>query len=123
VVRLFDIIPGHAKGVYEMKLHINIDQEGFELDVPEQLLVEAQLPFTEMDKEFDRGQQMGRYWIEKPDDFQRCQVVANKLVDAFYREDKRNFYLMAAYILYKMPAAREVVVNTASEIQEINILD
>lgn len=122
VAWLFVIMPGHVKGVYEMKLHINIDQEGFELDVPEQLLVEAQLPFAEMDKEFDRGQQMGRYWIEKLDDFQRCQVVANKLVDAFYREDKRNFYLMAAYILYKMPGAREVVVNTGSEIQDIDIL-
>ena len=106
-----------------MKLHINIDQEGFELDVPEQLLVEAQQAFADMDKEFDRGQQMGRYWIEQPDDFERCQVVANKLVDAFYLEDKRNFYLMASYILYKMPKAREVVVNTASEIQEINILE
>lgn len=106
-----------------MKLHINIDQEGFELDVPEQLLVETQALFADMDQEFDCGQQMGRYWVDHPDDFQRCQLVANKLVDAFYLEDKRNFYLMAAYILYKMPAAREVVVNTASEIQEINILD
>lgn len=105
-----------------MKLHINIDQEGFDLDVPEQLLGEASVIFADMDTEFNRGQQMGRYWIEQPDNFQRCQVVANKLVDAFYREDKRNFYLMAAYILHKMPNAREVVVNTGSEIQDIDIL-
>jgi hypothetical protein len=105
-----------------MKLHINIDQEGFELDVPEQLLAEAQAIFAEMDAEFDRGKQMGRYWIDSLDNFQRCQVVANKLVDAFYREDKRNFYLMSAYILHKMPNAREVVVNTGSEIQDIDIL-
>ena len=105
-----------------MKLHINIDQEGFELDVPEQLLVEAQVIFADMDKEFDRGQQMGRYWIDQPDNFQRCQVVANKLVDAFYREDKRNVYITSAYILHKMPNAREVVVNTGNEIQDIDIL-
>lgn len=105
-----------------MKLHINIDQEGFELDVPEQLLVEAQAIFADMDKEFDRGVQMGRYWMENPDTFQRCQVVANKLVDAFCREDKRSFYLMSAYVLHKMPNAREVVVNTGNEIQDIDIL-
>ena len=105
-----------------MKLYISIDQDGFELDVPEQLMVETQSNVAEMDQEFDRGQQMGRYWIEQPDDFQRCQVVANKLVDAFYLENKRNFYLMAAYILSKMPNAREVVVNTGSEIQDIDIL-
>ena len=105
-----------------MKLYINIDQEGFELDVPEQLLLETRSIVADMDKEFDRGQQMGRYWIENPDDFQRCQVVANKLVDAFCLEDKRNFYLMAAYILNKMPNAREVVVNTGSEMQDIDIL-
>ena len=105
-----------------MKLYINIDQEGFELDVPDQLLRETQTICADMDKEFDRGQQMGRYWIDQPDDFQRCQVVANKLVDAFYLEDKRNFYVMAAYILNKMPNAREVVVNTGNEIQDIDIL-
>lgn len=105
-----------------MKLHINIDQEGFELEVPGQLLDEAQAIFTDMDKDFDRGKQMGRYWIECPDDFQRCQIVANLLVDAFYREDKRNFYLMAAYILHKKPDAIEVVVNTGEEIQDIDII-
>lgn len=105
-----------------MKLHINIDQEGFELEVPEQLLVEAQTIFADMDKDFDQGKQMGRYWIENPDDFQRCQIVANQLVDAFCREDKRNFYLMASYILHKMPNAREVIVDTGNEIQEIDIL-
>ncbi|MDQ1363951.1 MAG: hypothetical protein QG652_1813, partial [Pseudomonadota bacterium] len=77
--------------------------------------------FSEMENEFDRGQQMGRYWIDHPDNFQRCQIAASKLVDAFCREDKRNFYLMSAYILYKMPDAREVVVNTGNEIQEIDI--
>ena len=105
-----------------MKLYLNIDQEGFELDVPEQLLTETRSIVADMDQEFDRGQQMGRYWIENPDDFQRCQVVANKLVDAFCLENKRNLYLMAAYILNKMPNAREVVVNTGSEIQDIDIL-
>ncbi|MDQ1362440.1 MAG: hypothetical protein QG652_300, partial [Pseudomonadota bacterium] len=36
-----------------MKLHITIDQENFELDVPVQLLDEAKPIFSEMENEFD----------------------------------------------------------------------
>lgn len=105
-----------------MILHINIDQDSFELEVPPQLLEEARPIFADMDREFDRGQQMGRYWIDKPDDFQRCQVVADKLVSAFYRHDKRNIYIMSSYILHKIPGAREVNVNTEMEMQDIEIV-
>lgn len=105
-----------------MLLNINIDQENFALDIPEQLLQEIQPLFADMDADFDCGVQMGRYWMEKPDAFQRCQVVANRLVNAYYSEDKRGFYIMAAYILHKLPTAREVIVNTGDEIQEIDII-
>ena len=104
-----------------MILIINIDQESFELEVPEQLLQEGESFFQHMDDDFDRGWQMGRFWVENPSVQERCQVAANKIVDALHREDKRMFYLMSAYILKNMPGAKEVTVKSEEEIQDIDI--
>lgn len=104
-----------------MILIINIDHESFELEVPEQILKEGEGFFQQMDEDFDRGWQMGRFWVDNPSVEERCQVAANKIVDAMHREDKRMFYLMSAYILKSMPEAKEITVKTEEEIQDIDI--
>ena len=104
-----------------MILNINIDQESFALDVPEGLMTELNPFFKDMDTDFDRGVQMGRFWVDEPTDEQRCQVAANNLVNAMHAENKRMLYLMSAYILSKFPDVKEVVVNSDFEMQEIDI--
>ncbi|MDH5485119.1 MAG: hypothetical protein OEY43_07800 [Gammaproteobacteria bacterium] len=103
-----------------MILNINIDQESYALDVPEQLLDEAADFFVTMNADMDKGWQMGRFWVESPSLEQRCQIAANKLVDAFHNENKRMFYLMAAYILKTMPGIKTVTVNLEFEIDDID---
>jgi len=105
-----------------MILNINIDQEAYALDVPEQLLVEAQDFFNTMDEDMDKGWQMGRFWVENPTPEQRCQVAANKLVSAMHTENKRMFYLMSAYIIKTMPDVKGITVNNDLEIDEIDIV-
>lgn len=105
-----------------MILNINIDQDYYELEVKQELVNELKPVFEDMDKDYDRGVQMGRYWVELPDDEQRCQVSVNKLVNAMHAEDKRSLYIMAAYVVYKFPGVKEIVYNSDYEMQEIDIV-
>ncbi len=104
-----------------MILNINIDQQSYELEVQEALIKELKPVFDDMDNEFDRGVQMGRYWVEKPDAEQRCQVAINKLINAMHSEDKRSVYIMAAFIFYKFPDVLSVTSSSDFEIQDIDI--
>ncbi len=105
-----------------MLFDITIDQENFQLDIPEKLLEELKPVCEDMDKEFEGGVQMGRYWVESPGDFERCQVAADRVASAMAREDKRMLYINAAYILYKAPTLNHVTVDTEYEMQDIDIV-
>ena len=104
-----------------MIFNMSIDQEAFSIDVPDELIAEVAPIISDMDKEFDQGCQMGRFWVDKPSDEQRCQVSANNLVNAMHAENKRMVYLMAAYILSKFPLLKGVVINSELEMHEIDI--
>ena len=75
-------------------------------------MTELEPVIKDMDKDFEKGVQMGRFWVDEPDDEQRCQVAANNLVNAMYAENKRMLYLMSAYILSKFADVKEVIVNS-----------
>ena len=102
--------------------HITIDQQPFELELPEGIIGEAQEFITDMDADFNRGVQLGRHWLENPSDEQRCQIAANKIVTAMHQVNIRLFYLMAAYVLSKFPDLKMVTVNSDNEIDEIDIM-
>lgn len=104
-----------------MIFRMSIDQEAFNIDIPDELISEVTPIIENMDKEFDQGCQMGRFWVDKPSDEQRCQVSANNLVNALHAENKRMVYLMAAYILSKFPELKGVVINSDFEMHEIDI--
>jgi len=105
-----------------MNFDITIDQENFQLDIPEKLIEELRGHCEEMEKEFDKGVQMGRYWVESPGDFERCQVAADKVASAIAREDKRMLYINAAYILFKAPNLHHVTVDSNYEMQDIDLV-
>jgi hypothetical protein len=104
-----------------MILNIKFDEDSYELEVQEALVKELKPAFDDMDKEFDRGVQMGRYWVEKPDAEQRCQMAVMKLENAMHREDRRALYTMAAFIVYKFPDVISVTASSAFEVQDIDI--
>ena len=100
-----------------MKINVEIDDKSYQLDVPDSLAVEAQAFFDKMDSDMNCGWQMSRWWIPDPDQTQRCQIVADKLLTAM-QQNKREFaLLMAAYILRHKPGTRRIRLNTEGEIQ------
>ncbi len=104
-----------------MIFNLSLDKEEFSIDIPDALLTEVEPIVKDMDEEYNRGVQMGRYWVDNPSDEERCQVAANDLVNALHAENKRMVYLLAAYILTKFPKLKIVVIDTDLEIQEIDI--
>ena len=40
----------------------------------------------------DKGWQMSRFWVEKPDLYQRCQIVADRILGAFHTENQKMVF-------------------------------
>lgn len=99
-----------------MILNAVIDDQIYQLNVPEQLLAEASGFFDKMDDDMSHGILMGRDWVDKPDQIQRCQTVANKLLTALENSNHNLGRLMAGYILSRMPAIESVQIDTGGEI-------
>jgi len=99
-----------------MILKLTIDDQTYNIDVPEQIMQEAEEFYAKMDQDMDKGWQMSRSWVEKPDLYQRCQIIADRVFGAFHTENKRLLLLMAGYILARVPQVQEVVVDTSGDI-------
>lgn len=105
-----------------MILNVVADGQTFPIEVPESMLAEAQALFAKMDADMDNGWQMGRFWVDKLNPEQRCQVAADKLLTALETENKPLQMMMAAYILSKAPHIETVVVDTQGEISETHFM-
>jgi hypothetical protein len=99
-----------------MILKLAIDDQTYNIDVPEQIMQEAEAFYAKMDSDMDKGWQMSRFWVEKPDQYQRCQIVADRILGAFHTENRKLVMLMSGYILSRVPHVEEVVVDTSGDI-------
>ncbi|HEB58052.1 MAG TPA: hypothetical protein ENJ01_02410 [Gammaproteobacteria bacterium] len=101
-----------------MNLNVVVGEDSFPVNVPEDVLTEAVALFDKMDRDMDKGWQMGRFWVEAPTVEQRCQIVADKLLTALSNDNPNLATMMAAYILARMPNTTAVFVATNGEIIE-----
>ena len=100
-----------------MNITVEINDKSYSLEVPESLPGEAQEFFDKMDLDMDKGWQMSRWWVPDPDQTQRCQIVADKLLTAIQSENNEYALLMCAYILKAKPTTGHIKINTDGEIQ------
>jgi len=105
-----------------MQLKITVEGQSFPIEVPDAILTSADEFFQKLDADMDRGWQMSRDWIEAPDQYQRCQIVADKIVSAIHRENQKMGVLLAAYILKRVPGIQEVLVDTTGEMGETELV-
>ncbi len=101
-----------------MILNIRIEDQEYPINVPDDIVVEADEFFQTMDRDMDRGWQMSREWVDNPDKEQRCQIVADKILGAFETENKKSLVMLSAYILSKMPTIKTLDISTNGEMQE-----
>ena len=106
-----------------MNITIEFDDKSYALDVPDTLATEAAEFFDKMDRDMDCGWQMSRWWVPDPDELQRCQIVADKLLTAMHNNNSESALLMCAYILRIKPSTRRIRINTEGEIQGNEFFD
>ena len=106
-----------------MNITVEFDDKSYALDVPGSLASEAVGFFAKMDDDMNCGWQMSRWWVPDPDQNQRCQIVADKLLTAMQKNNEEFALLMCAYILNNKPATRRIRINTDGEIQGNEFLE
>jgi hypothetical protein len=106
-----------------MNITVEFNDKSYALDVPGSLAVEAGEFFAKMDEDMNCGWQMSRWWVPDPDQNQRCQIVADKLLTAMQNNNEEFALLMCAYILNNKPATRRIRINTDGEIQGNEFLE
>ena len=99
-----------------MRFKVVIGEQAYAIELPDDLLRESVEFHAKLDRDMDRGWQMSRMWVEKPDLYQRCQIVADRVLGALHTENKRMVLLMSGYILSRVPHVQEVVVDTSGDI-------
>ena len=105
-----------------MKLNIIVDGRSSAFEVPDSLLVEARDFFDKLDADMDRGWQMSRDWVEKPDAEQRCQIAASRILTAIDTDNEKLLMLMAAYILHTMPGVKTINIDNTGDMNETDII-
>lgn len=101
-----------------MRFNVMIDDQTYPFEVPQFILDEAEEFFTKLDRDMDNGYQMSRTWVDSPDRMMRCQIVADKILDAIHRENQQLSIMMAAYILARMPSATGVRLSSEGDMLE-----
>ena len=105
-----------------MLLNLYIEDQPCPLEVPEEILEEGRDFFDQMDRDMDRGWQMSHTWVEELNQVQRCQVAADRLLQALTDGKGHLLLLMAGYILSRLPEVREVRITDRGDMNENKIL-
>lgn len=105
-----------------MQLQIIINDKTSTIEVPEALLSEAEDFFQKMDKDMDKGWQMGPEYIENPTNTNRCQIAADKILQAVDTKNHNLVLLMAGYILKRLPGTIGVNIDTSGEMLNTEIV-
>lgn len=105
-----------------MRLDVTIDEKTHWIDVPDELLVDAEAFFEKMDHDMDGGWRMGPEYIENPNAEQRIQIVADRLLGAMSVQNQALATMMAAYILKRMPGISGVRIDTGGELLNTELI-
>jgi hypothetical protein len=105
-----------------MKLDIFVSGRKHTLDIPPEVLRDAEAFFRKMDADMDRGWQMGADFIERPDRLQRCQIAATRLLNALMTERQGSVLLMAGYILTRLPGVTGVHIDTTGDMTQTEFI-
>lgn len=101
-----------------MKLNVYVNELMKQVDVPNDMLQDAQAIYAKIDQDLDNGWQMSREWVEQLDTLQRCKVVADRLLTAIENENEPSTMLMAGYIMTRMPNVKTVHIATDGDINQ-----
>ena len=105
-----------------MRFKVVVGDQVYALEVPDELMREAGEFHARLDRDMDRGWQMSREFVERPDRLQRCQIVADRLLTSVMQGREATALLMASYIALRVPGAVGVDIDATGEMQNTELL-
>jgi len=93
-----------------------INDIAYDFDVPQEMLDEGETFFSKIDADMDGGYQMSREFVDNPGRKERCQIVADRLLDAMSNDNKTLALLLCAYIIDRMPGVTVMHVDMEGDI-------
>jgi len=105
-----------------MILKLVIQEQVYPVTVPDDIVTEAEDFFSKLDRDMDKGWQMSRDWVDRPDPVQRCQIIGDKLLTAMHNDNKQMMVLLSAYILSRMPSVSAIRIDTNGEMLETELV-
>lgn len=104
----------------QLTIYINEKQQTFEIS--DSNLKEGEDFFKLMDRDMDKGWQMGREWVDCPNIIQRCQIAANKMLSAIATENETLLMLLVWYVVSRAPDVRALRIDTNGEMSETELI-
>ena len=105
-----------------MSLKVVIENNIYSIDIPEAVMQEGESFFEKLESDMAQGWQMNRDWVEKPTPLQRGQIVAARIADAIHAENETLTYLLAGFIVSRMPNVTEVHIDTDGDMSETQFI-
>jgi hypothetical protein len=105
-----------------VRFRVVIGEQVYAIEVPEKLMRESAEFHAKLDRDMDRGWQMSREFVARPDRLQRCQIVADRLLTSVMNGNQATAMLMAGYIAVRMPGAIGVDIDASGEMQNTELL-
>jgi hypothetical protein len=98
-----------------MYFYVIVEGKAHAVEIPQEMLDDGEDFFARMDQDMDGGWQMGREWVENPDPLSRCQIAADRLLNAHAGGNETLTQLLAAYMVTRVPGTAAVDVDTSGE--------
>ena len=105
-----------------MILNVVVEEQTFPIEVPDVVIDEGDSFFSKIDADMDKGWQMSRDWVDKPDTVQRCQIVGDKMLTAMHQDNQNMLVLLAGYILTRAPGIKAIRIDTNGEMLETELV-
>lgn len=105
-----------------MRFKVIVGDDVYAVEVPAHVLEDGAGFFAKLDCDMDRGWQMSREYVERPDRTQCCQIAADKLLTSIMNNNGATATMMAAYIVARTPGVIGVDVDTTGEMQNTKLL-
>jgi hypothetical protein len=101
------------------ELNVILGENEYPLKVKKKKIIsDAQSFFNQMDSDMDKGWQMSKSWVENPNQFQKCQIAADRLFTSIHLNKKETAIMMAAYIINQMPDIKVIDIDISGNMEE-----
>ncbi|MES9832820.1 MAG: hypothetical protein ABW139_11340 [Candidatus Thiodiazotropha sp. DIVDIV] len=101
-----------------MQLNLIIDDWSMDLEIPDGYIETMGDSFEKMDRDMDKGWQIGQKWTRNPNATQRCQLVAGKLLTALETNNEQLAMMMGGYIVSRMNGVKRIIIDNTGEPEE-----